>query len=349
MHQISRHLGEYGHFFTPYYGDRVIDWLRRNDYLEFSIVGNKLRRKALEYLRSHNLPIDEHGSRNEYELVVTCSDLIVPSNIRRKKLILVQEGMTDPEGLAYYLVKYLRFPRYIASTSTTGMSNFYDYFCVASEGYRNLFARKGADPSKIVVTGIPNYDNCAKYLENDFPYKHYLLAATSDARETFMFENRKKFIHRCIDLAKGRQVIFKLHPNENAERSTREILEIAPEALVFPTGNTDHMIANCDVLVTKYSTVVYTGMALGKEVYSDFDIDQLRELVPIQNGGTSAEAIADLCRRHIEAPATERIRSRRHFFHSTGAWQPGIQATEPIFSFRRKLRPFMSGRSKSSS
>ena len=55
------------------------------------------------------------------------------------------------------------------------------------------------------------------------------------------------------------------------------------------------MIANCDVLITKFSTLVYTGIALGKEVYSDFPIHELKKLLPIQNGGTSASTIARVC------------------------------------------------------
>jgi hypothetical protein len=56
------------------------------------------------------------------------------------------------------------------------------------------------------------------------------------------------------------------------------------------------MIANCDVLITRFSSTVYVGMALGKEVYSDFDLNDLRRMMPIQNGGTSAQNIANIAR-----------------------------------------------------
>ena len=52
------------------------------------------------------------------------------------------------------------------------------------------------------------------------------------------------------------------------------------------------MIANCDALITKYSTVVYTGIALGKKVYSDYDLEELKKMLPLQNGGISAKNIA---------------------------------------------------------
>ena len=208
--------------------------------------------------------------------------------------------MTDPENFMYYLVKGLGLPRWMASTSTTGLSDYYDKFCVASEGYKNLFIRKGVLPEKIVVTGIPNFDNCKKYLNNNFPYKNFVLVATSDMRETYKYENRKKFIKKAVKIANGRQLIFKLHPNEYVERATQEINFNAPGALVFSHGKTEEMIANCDVLITKYSSVVYVGLALGKEIYSEFDINELRRLLPLQNNGTSSWNIAMVAEELLE-------------------------------------------------
>ena len=56
------------------------------------------------------------------------------------------------------------------------------------------------------------------------------------------------------------------------------------------------MVANADVVVTRYSSVVYIALALGKEVHADMDLATLRALLPLQNGGTSARRIADVCR-----------------------------------------------------
>ncbi len=158
-----------------------------------------------------------------------------------------------------------------------------------ARGTGNLFIRKGVRPEKIVVTGIPNFDDCAKFLNNDFPYPHYVLVCTSDTRETFKYENRKRFIRKALAIAGGRQLLFKLHPNENVARAAREIGSSAPGALVFATGSAEEMIANCDVLITRYSTTVYVGLALGKECYSEFDLDELRRMVPLQNGMAAAE------------------------------------------------------------
>jgi hypothetical protein len=288
MHKISTHLNEFDDYFTPYFAEGYIGALEKTGALNFTILGGQFKESTINYLNENNLPIDYKGSSHSYDLILTCSDLIIPKSIQGKKLILVQEGMTDPEGIAYHLVKYLKLPRYLASTSTTGLSDAYDYFCVASEGYKELFIRKGVKKEKLITTGIPNFDNAAQYLNNDFPHKHYVLAATSDTRETFKYENRKKFISHVLDIADGKKVIFKLHPNENVTRATEEINKYAPEALVYSKGNTNHMIANCDVLITRFSSVVYIGIALGKEVRSEFNLDELKKMTPLQNGGISA-------------------------------------------------------------
>ncbi len=325
MHQISKHLTGYDCYFSPYYGDGLIKYLSKKGMLDFTVLGGQFRQKTLNYLTENNLDIDEEGCRFDYDLVITCSDLLIPRNIRRKKIVLVQEGMTDPENFMFYLVKYLKLPRYFASTSTTGLSDKYDAFCVASHGYKKLFIGKGVKPEKIIVTGIPNFDNAARYLVNDFPYHNYVLAATSDARETFKFENRKRFIYNAIDIAGGRQLIFKLHPNENAERATEEINKYAPSAKIFSSGNTNHMIANSDVLVTKYSSVVYVGLALGKKVYSDFNLNELRKMMPIQNGGKSAENIAEVCVNIIEERAySTRFLSYKFSQHTQAFAEPQL-------------------------
>jgi len=301
MHQISGHLPEYEHTFSPYYCDGPVEILRRRGLIEYTIAGNKLAGRCRSYLQSHGLPIDFQAKTGPYDLVLTGSDLFLPKNIRASTIVLVQEGMTDPESIMFHLVKRLRFlPLWLAvGTSTTGLSDAYRAFCVASEGYRDLFIGKGVRPEKIVVTGIPNFDDCQRYRRNDFPYRHYVLACTSALREIFRRENRKAFIRRAVQIADGRPLIFKLHPNEDVPRATREIHRHAQGALVFPTGSAEEMIANCDVLVTRVSSTALVGLALGKETYSDFDMDELRRLTPVQNA-SAAFNIANVCRRLLE-------------------------------------------------
>ncbi len=300
MVQVAEHLEEHDLWFSPAYTDGWLQMLEKNGLLEFTVAGLKHQRNSLDYLQQRGLQVDIGGQRHDYDLVITSGDMIVPKNIRHKRIVLVQEGMTDPENFAYFLVKYLGLPRYLASTSTFGLSDAYVKMCVASEGYREHFINKGVREEKLVVTGIPNFDNCAQYLDIPFEHEGYVLVATSDSRETFKYENRQKFIHRAQEIANGRQLIFKLHPNEIIDRAVKEIEMWAPEALVYHSRDINPLIAHCDTLITRFSTVVYVGIALGKTVYSDFPIEQLRAMCPLQNGGRSARNIADVCQEVLD-------------------------------------------------
>jgi hypothetical protein len=301
VYEVAQYLEpEYECWFSAAFVDGFMDILVRMGLGDFTVLGGTGRRQTEEFLAEKGVRVDYQGRKNDYAMAVLTSDLYVPRVIKQKKIVLIQEGMTDPEGILFHIVRTLKLPRYLASTSTNGLSNEYDAFCVASHGYKDFFAGKGADPNRMYVTGIPNYDNAAAYCDNDFPYRGYVMVATTDMRETLKYDNRKKFIRQAVEIAGDRQIIFKLHPNEKVERATREIHAQAPHALVYPGGNVHEMIANCDVLITQHSTVVYTGIALGKEVYSYFDVDQLYRLAPWQNSGTSARNIAEVCRRLAE-------------------------------------------------
>lgn len=302
MHKIGVELSRrHECVYTPFYADAPLRLLKPVGLLDHTILAGRFRRVTEEYLRDHGLAVDDAGRRGGYDLALTCSDLVVPKNLRRQPLVLVQEGMTDPETVVYHLVRKLNLPRWIASTSTTGLSLAYDRFCIASEGYRQFFERKGVPSERLVVTGIPNYDDCVSFLTNDFPHRGYVLVATSDGRETFKRDDRKAFVDRAKSIAAGRPIVWKLHPNEDWDRARREIDEWAPGSLVFTEGNTNHMIANCDVLVTEWSTVVYIGLALGKECHSYFDLGELTKLAPLQNGGRSAFHIAAVCEELLQA------------------------------------------------
>jgi hypothetical protein len=305
MHQVAAQLPEYDCFFSQLYSKNfLIRHAVRRGILDTTILGGEFKRKSDDYLDQHGLANDYGRSvyDNQYDMAVLCSDLYVPRDLRPLKTVWVQEGMTDPITPWARWTRRLGLPAYwAANTAFNGCSNICDIYCAASEGYKQQFIRLGTDPGRIFVTGIPNFDHAAVHLDNSFPHRGYVLAATSDIRETFRKDDRPAFIRRCAALAAGRQLIFKLHPNEDKERAIREIREVAPlETLIFTEGNTEQMIANCVELITQYSTVVYIGIALGKKVHSHFDVEKLKQLAPVQNGGQSAALIADMCRRYVE-------------------------------------------------
>jgi hypothetical protein len=296
MHKISKELPECEAYFTPYYASGPLWLLTKMKMLEFTIMGGVFKRKTLEYIKTHNLKLDFEGRNDDYDLVFTSQDLIVPRNIKKFKTILVQEGMTDPPDWRYHVTRFLGLGRWCASTSMTGLSHQYDIFCVASEGFRGQFIDRGVNPNKIRVTGIPNFDNFEKLRDYEFEHKNFVLVATSDTRETTKYENRKQLIRKAQKIANGKKLIFKLHPNEIVKKRTAEIKKYAPEALVYHGVSIDPMIANCDVLVTRLSSTIFPALALGKEVYCDIDLTDIKRLFPIQNGGTSAKLIAGYAR-----------------------------------------------------
>jgi hypothetical protein len=296
MHQVARELPEHEHAFTPYYCDGLLELARRRGLAEFTVAGKKLVSRCFNYLRREGLSVDYRGQSGPYDLVVSCSDLVVQGNLRGTPLVVVQEGILDPEGWEYRLWRRVPFlPRWIAGTATTGLSLAYERLCVASEGYGDHFVARGVPQERIAVTGIPNFDDCRRHLRNDFAHRGYVLVCTSDARETWKRDDRPAFLRRAAAIAAGRPVLVKLHPNENAERAAREIREVLPGALVFSGGSAEAMIAHCDVLVTQYSSTVFVGLALGKECHSYWELDELRRLMPVQNG-CAARNVAGVCR-----------------------------------------------------
>jgi len=302
MLQIARALPEVEAWFTPYYSDlpHYIAILKLGLF-EPAIHGHKRRGICADTLNRLGLRIDLAAERNEYDLWVCPNDAIIPAGVSRVPWVLVQEGIMEQPNWRTWVWRHTRLmPRGIATTAVFGLTKRYEKFCVASEGYRKQFLAAGISPDKLVVTGIPNFDDFARFRDNDFPHHGYVLVCTSDGRETMMKVDRPALLKHSVGLAAGRQLIFKLHPNENVERATREILAIAPGALVFADGNAEEMVANCDVLITEHSSLTFCGLALGKEVHTNLPLEQVEALLPVQNR-RAAEEIADVLRGVLRA------------------------------------------------
>ncbi|MFN0245310.1 MAG: hypothetical protein ACKV2T_00295 [Kofleriaceae bacterium] len=300
MYAIANALPELECWFTPYYCDdgSLLDYLRRAHVLEFVALGHDFRAKCLAYLEVRGLRVDLCGRRGGYDLVVTCSDLIVPSNVAGLPLVGVQEGMIDPKLFWWkvmQLVPWLKLPRWAAGTAKTGLSDAYVRYCVASEGYRRDFIERGARAEKLVVTGLPNFDNFRKYIQPGHWIEGHVLAATSDGRETFRRDNRKRFIQWALEIAGDRPLVFKFHPNERMTRSVAEVARWAPRAVCVTSGSGEVLAANCHTLVTEWSTLAYVGLALDKPTFSYRDLDHHKTMIPDQHG-RGATNIANVCR-----------------------------------------------------
>lgn len=316
MHKISVELPEYEAYFSPFFATGFLGFLNKLKLVEYTILGGEVKQSALNYIKENNLNLDYRGNNDDYDLVIISQDITFPSNLKKFKTILVQEGMTDPPDWRYHVTRFLHLYRWCASTSMTGLSHQYDYFCVASEGFREQFIGRGINPDKIRITGIPNFDNIINDMKHlKFEHKNYVLVATSDIRETLKYENRKKLIEFALKIANGRKLIFKLHPNENVKKRIAEIKKYAPEALVYHGVNIDPLIANCDVFITKFSSTLFPAFVLGKEVHCFIDNEELRNLVPIQNDGMSAKNIAEVAKELLESsPSVIRKRKKVRYY-----------------------------------
>jgi len=324
MYQIYLHLkDEFDCYFTQFFaGDWMMELARRLKTMEHTIISGHFRQKGEQFVKDHGLQYDYAGKQlgNKYDLVFMCNDATFPKVARKAKSIWVQEGMVDPLTPWAKWVKRLGLPPYMAMrTALNGCMNYADLYCAASDGYKDYFTSMGTNADRIVVTGMPNFDNAAQYLNNDFPLKDYVLVCTSDIRETFRKENRIEFIRQCVAIAAGKPLVFKLHPNEIWDRAYYEIINNTPPGTqVFQHENTNHMIANCQELITQYSTVVYIGMALGKPVHSYFPYETLKKLMPIQNGGKSAQNIAEIAKKyiHFEGKGEDFVRANRSWLET---------------------------------
>jgi hypothetical protein len=264
----------------------------------------------VSFLAERELQIDIGGRRGRYDLVVTCSDLVVPENVHGTRLIGIQEGMIDPQLFWYRVRRRLPWlPRWASGTAGTGLSGLYDRYCVASEGYRREFVSRGAPGHRLVVTGIPNFDRVAGYVRPGHWIEGHVLACTSDGRETLRRDDRRAFIARCVAIAAGRPLVFKFHPNENQRRAVAEVRRWAPGARCVTDGYGEELAANCAVLITEWSTLAWIGLLLGKETHSHRDLEDMRAMLPLQHGRAAAN-IAQVC-REVLAEGGDAVALRR--------------------------------------
>lgn len=307
LHHIARHLEtDYDVYYSQIFGEGFFYKAAAEiGFFDNTVLGrdSSFTKASMEYIRKHNLNYDYRGQSKgiKYDLALLSTDMIVPKSFKNIKTVWIQEGMIDPITNFGRLVNRLGLPAYTtASTALNGTSNIADLYFAMSYGYKKYFTTYGTDSSKIMVTGIPNFDNINSLLETTYPEKGFVLVATSDIRELGGNDDRIYLIKEAIKIANGRKVIFKPHPNENIQRVVSEIKSVLPEATIITEPIIDTLIAHCEILITQYSSCVYQGMVLGKKVYSYFPIEELESKKPIQNNGKSAEVISEIVRDFLE-------------------------------------------------
>ncbi len=115
VHRVAEALQDCECWFTPFYGDGLLEWMAKQGLLEFSILGRQQQQAGVDYFQKKGLLLDVGGKRHNYDLVVMANDAFLPKNVRFKKIILVQEGMASPAILSSPASCHMNMPL----TSTT--------------------------------------------------------------------------------------------------------------------------------------------------------------------------------------------------------------------------------------
>lgn len=307
LHQIASHLeSDYNIYYTQVFGEGIFYKAAAEiGFFDNTVLGrdSSFTKASQQYIQTHQLQYDYRGQSKgiKYDMALLSTDMIVPKSFQKLKMVWIQEGMIDPINNFGKFIRQMGLPAYLtASTALNGTSNIADIYFAMSHGYKEYFTHYGTEKDKILVTGIPNFDNIISMLEMEYPESGYVLVATSDIRELGGNDDRIHLINEALRIANGRKIIFKPHPNENVQRIIAEIKSVIPNATIITEPIIDTLIAHCDVLITQYSSCVYQGLVLGKKVYSYFPIEELEAKKPIQNGGKSGKIIAEIVAEFME-------------------------------------------------
>src|SRR5437764_888906 len=91
MYQISRHLADFDCWFSQLFPDTGLlkTLVKYTNLADGTIIANHFRTKSEKYLQQQGVQIDYEGNKHKYELVVFCTDMIVPKKFRQTKTIWV--------------------------------------------------------------------------------------------------------------------------------------------------------------------------------------------------------------------------------------------------------------------
>ena len=81
MIAIGNELADHNCYYTPFYCDGHLLRASRRGQLDFTVLAGPLRERTATYMCQAKLPIDDRGEARDYDLVVTCTDLILQDNI----------------------------------------------------------------------------------------------------------------------------------------------------------------------------------------------------------------------------------------------------------------------------
>ncbi len=297
---VANELPDWDCYFTPTYSTPTVTYrfLRRTRLIDRTPLSNEFQARVLTGMQGLGLRLDLDRTRR-YDLIVLGNDFFIPQNLRHfRPKVLVQEGWVWPFSWRRRIGRALHIPPLLIGANGAGLSGCYDYFCVASTGYRDLFSRSGVHHERMIVTGLPLLDNIVTDLapmRDASSESHFVLLATHPGREYFEGEKRRNLLLKTRRIARGRPIVVKFHPHEDTDRAAKEVRSWMPEATISTEPDIRRLISNCSELVTTYSTVIFYALALNKPVHCSYPIRKVTQLVPEQNH-EAAQRIASVCR-----------------------------------------------------
>lgn len=303
MSEIANSLSDIDIYFAPFFADGKLELLRKTHIFDFIFrktpLGNSSHRKIKKIILESGFKTDEKAKKRDYDLVVVPSDIYLPSKIIKSKIVLIQEGGLYPDNFILSLVKIGIAPRFFANTAALGLSDKYEFFCVASEEYRKFFIERGIKSEKLRVTGISYYDNFEKYrvYPKKIPKlpKKYVLACMSPSWESLGLE-WDSLISKARRKAKELKIplVVKVHPREERYQIRRLRKQ---NILVYQKPTAEYFAASAKYAFVQSSTSIYSLIHFGIPTESTkLDIEKCKKLMAWQNNGTSAKNIAAVCR-----------------------------------------------------
>src|ERR1700719_2263767 len=86
MMAIGNELADHHCYYTPFYSDGHLLRASQRGQLDFTVLAGPLRERTVAFMRDARLPVDERGEARAYDLIVTCTDLILQNNLEGKRI-----------------------------------------------------------------------------------------------------------------------------------------------------------------------------------------------------------------------------------------------------------------------
>ncbi len=121
LHKIALCLPEMQCSFTPFFAEGFHSILCKTGLLDHTIMCGAHRQATIQYIQDHNLLLDEGGRNGPFDLILTCTDLIVQPSLKGiSNHIGARRKSLKQKALHINWWKTLGLPRLLAKTQLPG-------------------------------------------------------------------------------------------------------------------------------------------------------------------------------------------------------------------------------------